>query len=88
MPSGHTERATINARRPLNERQETILMTIWMHEDKEEEAVRWCDCSMSMKNTIRSLFDRGYVRFKHDDSWVGILQTTAAGAEYIKSMRR
>lgn len=55
MPSGHTDRKTINERRPTTDLMKGILERIKRGE------VRWGDLSTGEKNAARALIDRGLV---------------------------
>lgn len=62
MVSGHTERSTINERKPL-----TPLMASLLRHMRRVTHVAWSDLSASDKNCLRGLMDRGYVMcYDHD----------------------
>lgn len=58
MPIGHTDTATINARRPLSERMKDCLSLLEQH-----GVIEHAHLKTSAQNSMRGLVDRGLVEF-------------------------
>ena len=56
MPSGHTDRATINQRRPLTAAMIEFLKTV-----QSERRLHWTELSTPEKNSCRALKHRGLI---------------------------
>lgn len=63
MPSGHTDRATINDRRPLTAGMVLLLKQLRVKRIRDQ------DFSRSEKAPLRALMDRGLVEFSPDRIW-------------------
>lgn len=65
---GHTDHATINARRPLTPGMRETLEWIKRRTDRGSPADLpfWSECTKAEKNQIRGLRDRGYVHDEND----------------------
>jgi hypothetical protein len=67
MPSGHTDTATINQRRPLTDNMKRVLEVIGRFDqiaDTQRSSMGHLhrrDCTEGEKNAIRALIDRGMV---------------------------
>lgn len=57
MPSGHTDRDTINQRRPLTPAMTELLKTLAASSPR----LHWVELSTGEKNTLRALGHRGLV---------------------------
>lgn len=75
MNSGHTDKATINARKPLTPGMREVLEML----SRDRIALRHTE--RATKNQIRALFDRGYA--EHDGVDYAVI--TAAGRAALKS---
>jgi hypothetical protein len=80
---GHTDRATINARKPLSEAMATMLRRVreleQRAEEKGSEPIIWRELTNADKNRIRALRDRGLV-YQVGSTLDYILQTDAGKA--------
>lgn len=67
MPSGHTEKATINQRRPLTSSMVSLLQSLKRWADDTAmgplKGLCWAELSTPEKNTVRALQDRGLIGF-------------------------
>ncbi len=61
MASGHTDRDTINERKPLTDRMAYLLLRIARPTDDVQER----DLTIGSKNALRGLRDRGFIRDNH-----------------------
>lgn len=55
MPSGHTDKSTINKRRPMSTRMRQALQEIDQHSPYR---IQWHELSGGDRNTIRAITDR------------------------------
>lgn len=73
MPSGHTDRETINRRRPLTEGMKETLRVIRrrmlsVEERGWQQALSRGELTTAEKNHVRGLIDRGFVTTIGDDN--------------------
>lgn len=77
MPSGHTDRNSINDRRPMTAGMVDILRRL------RGGILRDCNFARSEKSQLRALMDRGLVEFSPDRIW----SITKSGLEMIADDR-
>jgi hypothetical protein len=85
MPSGHTDKATINQRRPLTDRMRSALASIARGERRADmhgiaSLLHWYELSQPEKNSVGALRDRGLV--SQDEG--GALRLTNQGREALQ----
>jgi hypothetical protein len=72
--SGHTDKATINARKRLTDEMRELLEGMTRH------PIAWRHCEQGTKNRVRALTERGYADWADSDTII----ITQAGRDALK----